>query len=233
MTNPVVLYHCFSARSFRVLWALEELGVPYTLKLLPFPPRYLARDYLQINPLGTIPFFIDGETQMTESSAICHYLARRHSPSSLAVAADEPAYGAFLNWQYFADATLTVPQTLVLRYSQLEPLERRQPDVVDAYAKWFIGRLKAVEIALEHSAYLCANRFTVADISVGYAFMLTKYTGLDGHLPPSIVAYWDRLVQRPACQRALAIEQQAAKDAGIATASPSAQKIELRPRTAS
>ncbi|MDB5657252.1 MAG: glutathione S-transferase, partial [Tardiphaga sp.] len=51
----ITLYHCARARSFRPLWALEELQLPYELKMLPFPPRALAKDYLAINPLGTIP----------------------------------------------------------------------------------------------------------------------------------------------------------------------------------
>ena len=49
------LWHCKDARSFRVLWALEELGLPYELELLPFPPRWLKPEYLELNPLGTIP----------------------------------------------------------------------------------------------------------------------------------------------------------------------------------
>ena len=77
----ITLYHCAGARSFRALWALEELGLRYELKMLPFPPRVRAPGYLAINPLGTIPFLIDGETRMTESAAICHYLAMRHGPS--------------------------------------------------------------------------------------------------------------------------------------------------------
>ena len=99
--------------------------------MLPFPPRVFAKEYLAINPLGTIPFMIDGETKMTESSGICHYLGTRYGPTPLMVGVDDPAYGAFLNWMYFSDATLTFPQTLVLRYSQLEPEERRNPQVAD------------------------------------------------------------------------------------------------------
>src|SRR6201996_9820937 len=76
--DVITLYHCTTARSFRVLWALEELGLPYDLKMLPFPPRVLAKQYLALNPLGTIPFLIDGETRMTESSGICHYLGTRY-----------------------------------------------------------------------------------------------------------------------------------------------------------
>ena len=143
----ITLYHCHAARSFRPLWMLEEIGLPYELKMLPFPPRVFAKDYLALNPLGTIPLMIDGETRMTESSGICHYLGTRYGPTPLIVGLDEPAYGAFLNWMYFSDATLTFPQTLVLRYSQLEPEERRNPQVATDYAKWFLGRLRAVEAA--------------------------------------------------------------------------------------
>ncbi len=142
----ITLYHCDAARSFRPLWMLEELGLPYELKMLPFPPRVFAKEFLGLNPLGTIPFMIDGETKMTESSGICHYLGTKYGPTPLIVGLDEPAYGAFLNWMYFSDATLTFPQTLVLRYSQLEPggaaaTRRSSGD----YAKWFLGRLRAVE----------------------------------------------------------------------------------------
>ena len=143
----ITLYHCDGARSFRPLWMLEELGLPYELKMLPFPPRVFAKDYLALNPLGTIPFMIDGETRMTESSGICHYLGIKYGPTPLMVGPEDPAYGAFLNWMYFSDATLTFPQTLVLRYTQLEPEERRNPQVATDYAKWFLGRLRAVEAA--------------------------------------------------------------------------------------
>ena len=74
----IELYHCVSARSFRPLWMLEELCVPYRLRMLPFPPRVHARQYLEDNPLGTVPLMKDGATRMTESAAMCQYLAARH-----------------------------------------------------------------------------------------------------------------------------------------------------------
>ncbi len=67
----ITLYHCVSARSFRPLWLLEELDLSYQLNMLPFPPRSLARSFLQENPLGTVPLLVDGATRMTESSAMC------------------------------------------------------------------------------------------------------------------------------------------------------------------
>ena len=201
----VALWHCADARSFRVLWALEELSLPYELKLLPFPPRALAPDYLEVNPLGTIPFFVDGETRMTESSAILQYLAVRHG-GPLNVEADHAAYGAWLNWLYLGEATLTFPQTLVLRYTMLEPRERRNPQVAEDYARWFHARLRAVDLALQDREHLCAGRFTAADISVGYALLLAETLGLHDRFTPAVAAYWERLQERDAFQRAKAAQ---------------------------
>jgi glutathione S-transferase len=196
----IELWHCPDARSFRPLWALEELGLPYELHLLPFPPRVRAPEYLEINPLGTIPAFRDGETFMTESAAIVQYLVTRHAPNELVVAEDDPAYGAWLNWLHFGEATLTFPQTLVLRYRRLEP--GRAEVVADDYARWFLSRLRHVDRALQQAEWLCAGRFTAADISVGYALLLATQLGLAEQFAPSVAEYWARLQARPAFQAA-------------------------------
>jgi glutathione S-transferase len=211
----IVLYHCANARSFRPLWTLEEMGLPYELKMLPFPPRVHAKEYMAVNPLGTIPTLLDGSLRMTESAAICQYLATRYGPTPLAVAPDEPDYGLFLNWLHFGEATLTFPQTIVLRYSQLEPPERRLPQAVEDYSRWFLGRLRGIEAALADCEFLCADRFTVADISVGYALMLTKYIGLDKSVPEIVAAYWQRLRQRDGFKRALGAQKLAAEQQGV------------------
>ena len=212
----ITLYHCHAARSFRPLWMLEELGLAYDLKMLPFPPRVLAKEYLALNPLGTIPLLIDGDTRMTESSGICHYLGTRYGPTQLMIGAGEPAFGAFLNWMYFSDATLTFPQTLVLRYTQLEPEERRNPQVAGDYAKWFFGRLRAVETATATAETLCAGRFTAADIVIGYALRLADNIGLAGNFGPNVAAYWQRLQARDGFKRAVAAETLAGEQQQVA-----------------
>ncbi|HYW63809.1 MAG TPA: glutathione S-transferase family protein [Bradyrhizobium sp.] len=212
----ITLYHCHSARSFRPLWMLEEMGLPYELKMLPFPPRVLAKDYLELNPLGTIPYMIDGQTRMTESSGICHYLGTRYGPTPLIVGPDEPDYGGFLNWMYFSDATLTFPQTLVLRYTWLEPEERRSPQVATDYAKWFLGRLRAVEAAMANADALCAGRFTAADITVGFALGLAERIGLAKEFGPNVAAWWQRLKARESYQRAVAAETRAGEEQNVA-----------------
>lgn len=213
----ITLYHCMSARSFRPLWTMEELGLPYALTMLPFPPRMLAREYLEINPLGTVPTFIDGATVMTESAAICQYLATRDGPTPLAILPGDSEYGAFLNWLHFGEATLTFPQTIVLRYGRFEPDGRRLPQAVDDYRRWFLARLKGVELTLSQRPYLCAERFTVADISVGYAMMLADYIGLANEFSPVVTDYWQRLNAREGFRRASDAQLRAAWDQGISS----------------
>jgi glutathione S-transferase len=204
------LWHCKDARSFRVLWTLEELGLDYELTLLPFPPRWAEPSYLETNPLGTIPYFEDGRAKMTESAAICEYVAVRYGASTLAVGADDPDYGAWLNWLHHGEATLTFPQTLVFRYAMLEPPERRQPKVAADYKRWFLARTVLAERALaDGREFLCAGRFTVADISVAYALL---FAGTLGHLDevgPHLKAWWARLQTRPAFIQAKARQKTA------------------------
>ena len=202
------LYHCKNSRSLRPLWMLEELGLDYELHVLPFPPRVLQKEYLAVNPLGTVPCFFDGDLRMTESPAICHYLAEKYGAAqgkpALHVRSDEPDYGRYLNWLYFSDATLTFPQTIVLRYSQLEPTERRLPQAVTDYQRWFYGRLRAVDAALKEGDYLAAGRFTGADIAIGFALYLATLIGIDGDFPESVRNYLNRLTARDAFKRAAA-----------------------------
>lgn len=214
----ITLYHCISARSFRPLWMLEELGLAYELIVLPFPPRAVARAYMEVNPLGTIPLMVDGTTRMTESAAICQYLCATHAPNALQIEANEPDFGAYLNYLHFGEATLTFPQTLVLRYARFEPEHRRLPAVAQDYTKWFLARLRTLEPLLASQPYLCASRFTAADVSVGYALMLAEQIGLANQFTPAVAAYWQRLQQRGAYQRALQSQETAALAQGVSTA---------------
>ena len=196
------LYHCKDARSFRALWALEELGLDYELINMEFPPRATYAGYLDLNPLGTVPTFIDGDVTLTESSGICQYLVDKYGPSPLGIGVNEPGYGEYLNWLYRSDATLTFPQTLVLRYTRLEPEERRIPQVVEDYSIWYLSRLRSVEMALEGKDYLVGDKFTMADIAVHYALFLGRSLGLDERYKPNCKRYLESMMQRDGFKRA-------------------------------
>lgn len=210
----ITLYHCVSARSFRPLWTMEEMGLQYELKMLPFPPRAHAREFLALNPLGTVPAFFDGELRMTESAAICQYLVARYGPTPLDVAPHEPAFGDFLNWLHFGEATLTFPQTLILRYRYFETPERQQPQVAEDYQRWFLSRLRGIDAVMSGQDYLC-GRFTAADISVGYALLLAQDLGMEEQFPPAVRSYWLRLKERDAFRRCLDIQRDAAEAQGV------------------
>ena len=196
------LYHCPDSRSLRPLWAIEEMGLDCELTVLRFPPRMHHPEYLEINPLGTVPTLVDGDTVLTESAAMCQYLADVHGPTPLAVEKHERGYGAYLNWLHRSDATLTFPQTLVLRYTRLEPPERRVAQVVEDYSIWYLSRLKSVEAALEDREFLVADRFTMADVAVAYALFLGTTLGLDARYKPNCRRYLEQMMARPAFQRA-------------------------------
>lgn len=201
----IKLYHCPGARSLRPLWALEEMGIPYELESMRFPPRLFREGYLAINPLGTVPTLTDGDLTMTESAGICQYLVDRYGPTPLGVGPQEKDYGLYLNWLHRSDATLTFPQTIVLRYSRLEPEERRIKQAADDYTQWFFSRLRSVEQALADREFLCAGRFTVADICVGFALYLAETLDLRGGFKANTEAYYTRLNTRPAFRRATAL----------------------------
>jgi len=201
------LYHSVDARSLRPLWALEEMGLPYELEVLPFPPRVLKKDFLAINSLGTIPYLIDGDIRMTESSGICHYLVERYGKHQFGLRPEHPEYGSYINWLFHSDATLTFPQTIALRYGLMEPPERRLPQAVEDYKKWYLARLRLLSAHLLTRDYLCDGRFTIADICIGYALFLGTTAGLDlgAQYAPQVQHYLARLLSRPALLRARAL----------------------------
>lgn len=204
------LYHCREARSLWPLWTLEEMQLPYEPVMLSFPPRALEPSYLEINPLGTIPYMVDGEVRMSESTAICLYLTARYGPTPLALSSDEADYPLFLNWLFFSDATLTFPQTIVLRYRRFEPPERRIDQAAADYEKWFFGRLRIVENALADREWLCSGRFTIADIAIAYALHLAEaIVGLGDGFGPNVRSYLARARARPAYELVMQVDAKA------------------------
>ena len=198
------LFHCRDSRSTRPLWALEEMGFAYDLEILRFPPQVLQKEYLGLNPLGTVPFFVDGETRIAESVAICQYLVDRYRRDDFGLLPDHPEYGAHLNWLHHADATLTFPLAVVMRYRHVEPprvgCSKRQRTT----ELFFLGRLKLLNVHLRSHLYLCAERFTIADICVGFAlhFGASPHIDMAEAYQPQVRDYLARLRERPAFQRA-------------------------------
>jgi glutathione S-transferase len=198
------VYHAKNTRSMRVLWTLEELGAKAVIKSLPFPPSKLQPDYLTVNPTGTVPTLVDGSVRLTESMAICEYLAAKHD-SSLLVGSADPARIEFVQWLWYGESTLMTPLSRIATVSRLQR-KGADIDAVIEDARNNAGvRLGALERRLEGRDFLVAGRLTLADISAGYPLHLVGLFGIDRMLGPRSAAYRERLRSRPAYQRAIAV----------------------------
>jgi glutathione S-transferase len=210
MTKPI-LHHCAGARSFRCLWAVEEAGFDCDLTLWPFPPRVFAPAFKAVNPLGTIPAWEEDGHLLTESAAICQRIAM---DTPLEILPGDAEYWPYLNWLHRSDATLTFPLTIVLRYTRLEPEERKLGQAVEDYKAFFLGRAKSIEVALDDDRdWLVGGRFTIADICVGYAVYLASGFDLVEQLGPKTQNWFARLKMRDGFTKARTREKQGAKPA--------------------
>ena len=103
----VTVYSAPNTRAIRVIWVLEEIGAKAEIRSMPYPPRQHAPDYFAVNPTGMVPLLIDGEVRLSESMAICDYLATKHG-SPLVVPPNEPERPQFLQWLWYGESTLIV-----------------------------------------------------------------------------------------------------------------------------
>ena len=201
----VTVYSAPNTRAIRVIWVLEEIGAKAEIKSMPYPPRRHAPDYFAVNPTGMVPLLIDGEVRLSESLAICDYLATRHG-SPLVVAPDDPERPQFLQWLWYGESTLMTPLSRLNIVRQVERKGGPEVDVLIAGAREHVaGRLKMLEEHLEGRDFLAAGRLTLADISVSYPLHLVGMLGVDNLLGPRSAAYRERLRTRPAHQRAIAL----------------------------
>lgn len=204
MSAPYQLWHADGTRALRILWLMEEMELRelVDLHLVSFPPRLRQPAYLDVNPLGSLPYFVHGETRMTESMAICQYLVARHGPTSLAVSPDEPGYADYLQFSFFGEAALMPPVGMMVRYYMLDAPERRSARSLEDARATFQRRQAVVSRALKGQEYLAGERFTLADISVAYSLGLARRLGEQDCMSPDVAAYLDRMSARPARMRA-------------------------------
>ena len=205
----VTVYSAPNTRAIRVIWVLEEIGAKAEIKSMPYPPRKHAPDYFAVNPTGMVPLLIDGEVRLSESMAICDYLATKHG-SPLVVPPNDPERPQFLQWLWYGESTLMTPLSRLNIVRQVErQFERKggpEVDAIIAGARDHVAeRLKMLEQRLEGRDFLVAGRLTLADISVSYPLHLVGLLGVDNLLGPRSVAYHERLRARPAHQRAIAV----------------------------
>jgi glutathione S-transferase len=192
-------------RGFRVVWLLEEMGLPYHLR----PVDLLAgvekdTEFLAINPAGFIPAIRDGDVTMVESIAIMEYLMARYGPTPLAPDPNDPAFPAYQQFLHLGEAGLAASIYFVVVSRNLAPEAERQNWGAGHALEVFESRLGLVTRQLAGAPYLAGDRFTAADISVTYALELAQRSGAFA-LGQAEQAYVDRTSGREAYKRAMEV----------------------------
>lgn len=197
------LYHAPRTRSVRVLWLLEELGLPFELETQEYRPP--VTPFAQKTPFGKFPSLEDGDTVMFESGAIVEYLLERYGQGRLGPRAGEAGRGAFLQWVHFAEATLMPPLIEILRHTLLKPEPERVAAVVEDAKSRAAVTLAVVERALRDRDYLLGAEFSAADIMMAYGLQWAETLGLLAD-SPNLRAYLQRLAARPALHKAMGVK---------------------------
>lgn len=190
-----------TSRSLRVVWLLEEMGLPYRVRQVDMLSPLPDAEWLAVNPGNFLPAIQDGDVTMVESIAILEYLMGRYGPTPLQPAPDHPTFAAYQQFLHMGEAGLATLMMPVIVSRFMAPETERENWGATWALKAFQKRLKMVGQRLAQSPYLAGEAFTAADISVTYALNLGRRTcGLT--LGDAEEAYLARTTARDAYKRA-------------------------------
>ncbi|GLQ97932.1 glutathione S-transferase family protein [Dyella mobilis] len=200
--QKITFFHAPQSRSGGTLALLEELGADYELRLVNFKQNEQRQPaYRAINPMGKVPAILHGGALITEQPAVFLYLADLYSQARLAPPPGDPLRGPYLRWLVFYGSSFE--PAIVDRSQKRAPA----PPMASPYGAWE-DVLNTINQQLTQSPYLLGERFTAVDVLWGGALHWTTMFELVPETP-AIRAYADRVITRPAMQRA------AAKDAEL------------------
>ncbi|TAJ72214.1 MAG: glutathione S-transferase family protein [Phenylobacterium sp.] len=190
-----------TSRSIRVVWVLEEMGLPYRVRQVDMLSGVPDTEWLAVNPGNFLPAIQDGDVTMVESIAIMEYLMGRYGPTPLQPAPHDPAFPAYQQFLHMGEAGLATLLMVPLVSGFIAPEAERE----NWGARWALGcaerRLDLVRRRLAQSPYLAGEGFTAADISVTYALQLgSNHAGVT--LSDAEQAYLARTTGRDAYRRA-------------------------------
>ncbi len=189
------LYWAPQTRASRAIWMLEEAGVDYELERVDLAaPR--SEELLAASPMGKVPALVDGDVKMSESAAICIYVADRYASGRLAPAIEDPLRGRFLYWTMYTPAV--VEPSMGEKFANVEPNRYR--------SGWgdFDSMIETWEQALGDQPWILGDDFSAADVMLGSSAVFMRVFNM---LPDSAVlsAYADRCLERPGYQKALSL----------------------------
>jgi len=190
------------SRAVRILWLLEELGLPYELNQMAFHPKDLKSDeHRARHPLGRVPVLEDGDVTLWESGAITEYILERHKNGGLKPAVDSPEYPAYLQWFHYCEGMVMPPVNTIVVHTMLLPPDRRDPTALGQAQRLLTRTLAPVDEALAGKDYLIGD-FSAADTMLGHSAIMSNRLGCVPDEMTNLKAYVARLEARPAFQKA-------------------------------
>jgi glutathione S-transferase len=200
----ITVYGTEPTRSFRVIWALEELGVPYRVHPVDLRKRREDAAFIAVNPAGFLPALEDGDVTMVDSIAMLEYLAARYdSGHKLAPAASDASFPRYQQFLHLGESGLAAYLNIMVASRFFAPEEEKQNFGARMAEQMFLNRLQLVTRQLGLTPMLAGDVFTAADISVIYALGMAERLGLADKFATEIVDYRSRVGARPAFQAAL------------------------------
>jgi len=198
----ITLYHAPLSRSVRIVWLLEELGLPYELRSAALEPP-APRPFAQKTPSGKVPTIEDDGMAMFESGAILEYVLEKYGNGRLAPPVGSPLRGPFLQWVHFAEATLFPGLGNIAWHTRFKQDAETVAGAVADYRAWTEAGLDALERQLTGKQFVLGAEFSGADVMLGYTLLVAKAFGVLSERHPAVNAYLARLTERPALRRAL------------------------------
>jgi len=212
----ITIHHLGVSQSDRIVWLMEELGLPYELKWYDRGADFLSPpEYRALHPAGTAPVITDGDLVLGESTAIVEYISQRYGDGKLSVPVGDPDYPHYLYWMHFNN---NLQSALFVKFAVKMTGAEPSPDniMLTTTNRREEGIYRALEQRLGESNYLGGPRFTCADIMS--MFNLTSLGMLDAReideSLPNTKAYVERVSARPAYQKAMSIAGPAATKPG-------------------
>lgn len=200
------LYGMPRTRSFRALWALEEVGAEYDYQVINLGKgQGQEAEFLKLNPGGKLPVLVDGDLVLRESAAICTYLADCYPQQNMAPACGTPERALFNQWCFFVLSELEQPLWTIAKHKFALPKEYRIRDVVETAVFEFSRAAKILETGLSGNRSLVGTGFSMADLLAVHTLVWAKAFKLN-HGLSALDNYRDTGMQRPAYQRAAALD---------------------------
>ena len=200
----IKLYFAPRTRAVRILWLLEELGLPYELERVEFLPP-AKQFFAQRTPTGKLPTIVDGDVTMSESGAIVEYILERYGQGRLAPRVGTRERARFLQWLHFAESTAFPPLGIVVWLTLYRKDAASQAELIqDARARAAMG-LDFLEREIGENTHLVGDEFSAADIMMGFTLVAARMLGVLDARHPRLDRYLARLEARPAFQKAAAV----------------------------